>query len=318
MKTAPSLSEAYRHCEQMAKSHYENFPVGSLLIPKAQRPHVWSIYAFARSADDFADEGYPLRQDFPNEAAWREKILEQEPARLAKLDQWRRWLLESAEGQAEHPIFVALGHTIQELKIPVQLLDDLLTAFKMDVTRRRQENWEEVLHYCKHSANPVGRLVLRVFGYDDPALDEMSDAICTGLQLANFWQDIAVDREKDRIYIPQGLFAKHGLNLEDFFSAGEGFECSGLLAELGQFTLPLFMKGKDLPLRVRGRLSWELKCTWLGGMDILKRACFDEKRRGLERPKIGKADKLRLLCQSLFAYRRQTRVLAGLPCKTTI
>lgn len=199
------INEAYRYCEQMAKSHYENFPVGSLLIPKAKRPYVWSIYAFARSADDFADEGYPSRKDFPNDSAWKEKIISEENARLQKLNDWEKQSLEAAEGKASHPIFIALGQTIQDLKIPLQLLIDLLTAFKMDVTKRRYQNWEEVLFYCKHSADPVGRLILRIFGYNNPQLDEMSDAICTGLQLANFWQDIAVDREKDRIYIPQTL-----------------------------------------------------------------------------------------------------------------
>lgn len=295
MNSNPSLTAAYQHCEQMAKSHYENFPVGSLLIPKAKRPHVWSIYAFARSADDFADENYPLRKDFPDEAAWRQKIIEEESARLSKLEDWERQLREAAEGKATHPIFIALGNTIQELKIPLQFLVDLLTAFKMDVTKRRYQNWEEVLYYCKHSANPVGRLVLRIFDYDDPQLDEMSDAICTALQLANFWQDIAVDLEKDRMYIPLSLSEKYSWK-----NGGE--ELQNLLQELGNFTLPLFLKGKELPLKVRGRLAWELKCTWLGGMNILKRACFDENRNQLTRPHIRSIDKLKILFQSLMAY----------------
>lgn len=299
MKLSSPLEKAYSHCEQMAKSHYENFPVGSLLIPKDKRPHVWSIYAFARSADDFADENYPLRSDFPNEDAWRACLLEQESERLAKLNEWQQWLLDCAEGKATHPIFIALGHTIRELNIPLPLLVDLLTAFKMDVTKRRHENWEEVLYYCRHSANPVGRLVLRVFGYSDSKLDEMSDGICTGLQLANFWQDIAVDREKDRIYIPQDLFKKYQLSLEDFFSPQGHFEWKSLFEELGRFTLPLFLKGKELPLQVKGRLAWELKCTWLGGMNILQRACFNPLRNGLERPQIQKKDKLKILWQSL-------------------
>lgn len=299
MSAKPSLDEAYAHCEQMAKSHYENFPVGSLLIPKKNRPHVWSIYAFARSADDFADENYPLRNSFPNDESWRLAIQNQETERLEKLDQWQQWLLHCVEDKVTHPIFVALGHTIRELKIPVQLLIDLLTAFKMDVTKRRQQNWNEVLYYCKHSANPVGRLVLRVFGYDDPRLDEMSDGICTGLQLANFWQDIAVDREKDRIYIPQSLFEKYRLSLQEFFSQNSHFQWKDLFEELGQFTLPLFLKGHELPLKVKGRLSLELKCTWLGGMNILQRACFNPHRKELERPQIKKMDKLKILWQAL-------------------
>lgn len=309
MNSNPSLTSAYQHCEQMAKSHYENFPVGSLLIPKAKRPHVWSVYAFARSADDFADENYPLRKDFSDEATWRQKIIEEESARLSKLENWEKQLREAAEGKATHPIFIALGNTIQELKIPLQLLVDLLTAFKMDVTKRRYQNWEEVLYYCKHSANPVGRLVLRIFGYENERLDEMSDAICTALQLANFWQDIAVDLEKDRMYIPQELLQKQKISLTHLFTPsprgrgpGGGGELGNLLRELGNFTLPLFLKGKELPLKVRGRLAWELKCTWLGGMNILKRACFDENRNQLTRPHIRNIDKLKILFQSLMAY----------------
>ncbi len=302
MISNPSLTAAYRHCEQMAKSHYENFPVGSLLIPKTKRPHVWSIYAFARSADDFADENYPLRKDFPDEESWRQKIISQEAERLEKLNQWEEWLMECAKGKAEHPVFIALGNTLQELKIPVQLLVDLLTAFKMDVTKHRYQNWEEVLYYCKHSANSVGRLVLRIFGYEDEKLDALSDAICSALQLANFWQDIAVDREKDRIYIPCNILSKHHLNLNEFFSDPFSYEWRNLLQELGEFTLPLFLKGKELPLKVKGRLSWELKCTWLGGMNILRRACFDKSRHQLSRPHIRSGDKLKILWQSLMAY----------------
>lgn len=307
MSSTPSLTQAFAYCEQMAKSHYENFPVGSLLIPKNKRPHVWSIYAFARSADDFADENYPLRNTFPNDEAWRLAIRAQEAQRLEKLNQWEQWLLECVEGKATHPIFVALGHTIRELKIPIQLLLDLLTAFKMDVTKRRQQNWEEVLYYCKHSANPVGRLVLRVFGYNDSSLDEMSDGICTGLQLANFWQDIAIDREKDRIYIPQQLFEKYQLSQENFFSLNSNFEWKDLFEDLGQFTLPLFLKGHELPTKVSGRLSWELKCTWLGGMNILERACFNPNRKGLERPQIKKTDKLKILLASFWTWRLNSK-----------
>ncbi len=310
MNSKSSLTLAYRYCESMAKSHYENFPVGSLLVPKAQRPYVWSVYAFARSADDFADEDYPLRTHFPTLGAWKDKILEQEKSRLEKLNEWENLLLECIEGKASHPIFIALGNTIQHLKLPLQLFLDLITAFKMDVTKRRYETWEEVLYYCKHSANPVGRLILRIFGYEDSQLDEMSDAICSGLQLANFWQDIALDREKDRIYIPLEMGRKHSLNFETFFSENSLFDWNPLLQELGELTLRLFIQGKGLPLQVKGRLSWELKCTWLGGMNILKQACFNDRRQGLERPRIRSWDKLKILLHSFLGYQKQTLRLA--------
>ena len=289
--------DAYRYCENLAKSHYENFPVGSLLIPKNKRPYVWSIYAFARTADDFADENYPNRLNFSNRETWREQIQKEEAARLEKLENWNQQLNDASQGKAKEATFIALQKTIEDLQIPVQLLQDLLTAFKMDVVKRRYSNWQEVLHYCKHSADPVGRLILRVFSYQNPKLDEMSDAICSGLQLANFWQDIAVDREKDRFYIPQELLDKYSLSVEDLFEDSEKIrmQAPSLLKDLGDFTEDLFKKGAPLPLQVRGKLSWELKCTWLGGVTILKRACFNPKRQGFERPKIRRSDKFLIL-----------------------
>ncbi len=299
-----AIEAAYQHCEQIAKSHYENFPVGSMLIPKKQRPHVWAVYAFARGGDDFADENYPSRKNFPNLEEWRNEIKKGEEKRLLQLKHWNDQLKACYEGNPTDPIFIALQKTIQDLKIPYQLLRDLLIAFEQDVVKRRYQNWEEILYYCKHSANPVGRLILIIFGYHDEKLFELSDAICTALQLANFWQDIAVDLEKNRVYIPIELFNKYKLS-EDFLfspsfqSRGRG-EVKLLLQELGEFTHSLFQKGKHLPKFVKGRLSWELKCTWLGGVMILKRACFDENREGLERPKINMKDKLSILFKSLF------------------
>jgi len=298
-----SISEAYQHCENLAKSHYENFPVGAL-IPKKKRPYVWSIYAFARTADDLADENYPKRLQFSSREAWRAQIQKEEAARLKKLEHWSQELNAAAQGKAQHPIFIALQKTMADLQIPVQLLQDLLTAFKMDVVKRRYANWGEVMHYCKHSADPVGRLVLRVFAYQDEKLDQMSDAICSGLQLANFWQDIAVDREKDRFYIPQEVLNRYSLNVEDLFDVPEKVQAKAplLLKDLGDFTADLFRKGAFLPLQVKGKLRWELKCTWLGGITILKRACFDPNRQGFERPKIRHSDKFLILLRSLFAY----------------
>src|SRR5262245_1005172 len=146
------IEEAYQFCERMAKSHYENFPVGSLMIPKEKRPYVWSIYAFARTADDFADENYPSRKDFSDDATWREAIRNGEAGRLEKLEEWGSELAACYEGTPTHPIFLALSKTIDDLKIPQRLLSDLLSAFRMDVTTRRHADWDSVLHYCRHSA----------------------------------------------------------------------------------------------------------------------------------------------------------------------
>jgi squalene synthase HpnC len=295
-----SIQNAYHHCETLAKSHYENFPVGSLLIPKAKRPHIWSIYAFARMADDFADEGYPSRNNFSDLNAWRDAIVSGEQKRLEQLDAWETQLKACYEGEPSHPIFIALAQTIRELQIPMKPLQDLLIAFKMDVTKRRYANWEEVLHYCQHSANPVGRLVLMVFGYQNEELFELSDAICTGLQLANFWQDISIDREKDRIYIPLDLLKKYNASDETVLDPSNNFEWGSLLRDLGKFTETFFIKGSSLPSRVKGQLSWELRTTWLGGMTILKRACMNHRRSISERPKVKKMDWVKILLKSFF------------------
>jgi len=300
------IEEAYQFCERMAKSHYENFPVGSLMIPKEKRPYVWSIYAFARTADDFADENYPSRKDFSDDATWREAIRNGEAGRLEKLEEWGSELAACYEGTPTHPIFLALSKTIDDLKIPQRLLSDLLSAFRMDVTTRRHADWDSVLHYCRHSADPVGRLVLWTFGYRDEELFSLSDAICTGLQLANFWQDIAVDRDKDRIYIPQSVFERRGSSPEALFDPSARFPEGEILQDLFSFTVPFFQKGAPLPSKVTGRLGWELKLTWLGGMKILRAACGRGRGGFQERPALTTWDKFTILCRSFFGYGRAT------------
>ncbi|HMY76522.1 MAG TPA: squalene synthase HpnC, partial [Blastocatellia bacterium] len=193
-----SLEAAYAYCRQMAESHYENFPVGSVLIPSQLRKHVYSIYAFARTADDFADEGY-------------ETSGLTETQRLAALDDWQQKLDRCFAGDADHPVFIALAATVKDLNLPKKLLADLLSAFKQDVTKRRYADFDEVLDYCTRSANPVGRLILLLFGYRDERLHQLSDHICTALQLANFWQDVAVDIQKDRVYLPEDDMARFGV-----------------------------------------------------------------------------------------------------------
>ncbi|MBL7685812.1 MAG: squalene synthase HpnC [Deltaproteobacteria bacterium] len=286
--------------ENLAKQHYENFPVGSFLIPKEKRPHIWNLYAFARAADDFADEGYPSRFSFSSMDEWRQTIEEGQKQRLDKLDFWEDQLKRCYESSPTHPTFISLEKTIDTLQIPDSLFLDLLKAFRMDVLQRRHQSFENLLFYCKHSANPVGRLVLWVFGHHDPSWLEESDAICTGLQLANFWQDIGVDLEKDRIYIPNELLMRHHISEADLFN--QRLRSPELLMDLWKETLPFFEKGKALPKKVPGRLSLELKCTWHGGVTILKRACLNPLRFLSDRPKISLSDKFLILAKSLFAY----------------
>src|SRR5215831_12399444 len=197
-----TVDEAYAYCERLARSHYENFPVGSILVPKRLRKHVYSVYAFARVADDFADEGYETGELT-------------EAQRLAALDDWERKLEDCYRGRADHPVFVALAETVKELRLPIQLFTGLLSAFKQDVVKRRYADFEEVLDYCSRSANPVGRLILLLFDYREEGLAELSDCVCTGLQLANFWQDVEVDIRKDRVYLPQNEMARFGVSDDD-------------------------------------------------------------------------------------------------------
>jgi hydroxysqualene synthase len=195
---------AYARCLEIAQRHYENFPVASRLLPRRARPHIAAIYAFARIADDFADEG-----------------TRSPAARLALLDDWQTRLHKavlapkSDDDSDASAIFHALGNSIRQFNLDVQLFDDLLSAFRQDVNVRRYETWADVLDYCRRSANPVGRLVLRVNGYRDERLDACSDAVCTALQLTNFWQDLEVDLKKDRLYVPLSEVQAAGADIED-------------------------------------------------------------------------------------------------------
>jgi phytoene synthase len=189
------LRAAYGECERLAQRHYENFPVASRLLPARMRPHIAAIYAFARTADDFADEpGIP------------------DDERLRLLEEWGA-LLKGDLKQSAVPAFHALHHTIATCNLPVELFEDLLSAFRQDVTKHRYATWTDVLDYCTRSANPVGRLVLRVAGHDDPGLDHASDAVCTALQLTNFWQDLELDWRHGRLYVPLDDCARMGARL---------------------------------------------------------------------------------------------------------
>ncbi|MFN0111351.1 MAG: squalene synthase HpnC [Blastocatellia bacterium] len=283
-----TVGDAYAFCQQMAESHYENFPVGSLLIPKRLRKHVYGIYAFARVADDFADEGYEDGGMIPAK-------------RLAALNDWQQNLERCFVGEADHPIFIALAATVKELNLPIQLFRDLLSAFKQDVVKQRYANFDEVLDYCARSANPVGRLILLLFGYRDERLFQLSDHICTALQLANFWQDVSVDIRKGRIYLPQDDMAKFGVTVEDL----RANRFSPQFAELLKFQVDrawqLFNQGRELPELVSGRLKYELRLTWFGGTNILKQIEALGYDTLNQRPTNSTSDKLRLLARALLA-----------------
>ena len=279
-----TLDESYDKCLELTRSHYENFPVARL-IPKRLRKHVAAVYAFARTADDIADEGYGLAENTPE-------------SRIAALKRLDTQVLAAAEGRPLDPdtawIFTALGDTLRRFDILAQLCLDLTSAFAQDVTKRRYETFAEVLDYCRRSANPVGRLVLLLHGLKDDVMFRESDAICTGLQLANFWQDISVDRKKDgRTYLPLEDLKKFGVSLADLDrreATAATRECIRFNVERAQ---DLFDSGKKLPDRLPFPLSLEIRVTWLGGAAILKKIRRQDCDSVRSRPKIGKADKVR-------------------------
>src|SRR5215831_2259912 len=252
-----SVEESYGYCERLARSHYENFPVGSILVRRDLRKHFYSIYAFARIADDFADEGYSESYS--------------EAERLAWLDEWGRKLGAAFEGRATHPVFLALSHTAGLHSLPISLFDDLLSAFRQDVTVRRYNSYDELLDYCRRSANPVGRLILLLFGHRDLDMHSRSDDICTALQLANHWQDVKIDLDKDRVYLPVEDMLRFGITAETLEQDCASERFRALMAMEVERARGLFQQGKPLCTVARGRLGLELRAIWLGGMKILAR-----------------------------------------------
>jgi hydroxysqualene synthase len=283
--STPDIEAAYAACRRLARRHYENFPVASLLVPRDKRDALAAIYAFARSADDFADE--------PGVKG-----------RLEALADWRLRLYRSVAGGAEHPIFLALGDAIQKHSLSVDNLDNLLRAFEMDVTVNRHQNFDSLLRYSTLSANPVGRLMLELFGHRDPELFALSDSICTALQLTNFWQDVRIDLERDRVYLPLEDLSHFDLSvdglrrwrLESPAQADPGIKgrWRGLLALEVERTGKLFMDGKPLPERVVPELRRQLRLTWLTGTTILARIEAVQYDVFHRRPKLKVVDFLRL------------------------
>jgi squalene synthase HpnC len=284
------ITSSFKYCEDLAKSHYENFPVASLLLPKDKRKYVYAIYAYARAADDFADE--------PDILGGSEK-------RLALLNEWNGKLVDAYNGKAVDPVFIALRKTVEDNDIPIEPLENLLKAFKQDVVKSRYKTFDEVLDYCTNSANPVGRLVLMIFGCHNEKFFKYSDKICTALQLANFWQDVEVDLRKDRVYIPKEDLDKFGYSYNELSMKQYNNKFRDLLSFEVNRTQNIFEEGKKLiemcakedKLR---KLSKELKLTWLGGTEILNKIKEIDYDVFTKRPKISAADKLKIFIKSRF------------------
>jgi len=277
-----SLDESYKYCERLARSHYENFPVGSILIKKPLRRYFYAIYAFARTADDFADEGYGTD-------AWSE------PERLGWIARWNEQLKDAYRGRALHPVFIALADTAERFDLPVTLFEDLLSAFSQDVTVRRYKTFDDVVDYCRRSANPIGRLILLLFGERSAECLAQSDDICTGLQLANHWQDVRIDLDKDRVYLPEEDLFRFGLSVESIRQEGASEKFKRLMSFEVTRARSLFLKGKPLCTRMTGRLGMELRVVWLGGVTILNRIEHNDYDVFNRRPSIGSSDKLKIL-----------------------
>ncbi|HUR35347.1 MAG TPA: squalene synthase HpnC [Vicinamibacterales bacterium] len=282
-----ALHRAYAACAALAASHYENFPVASRLLPAAMRPHVAAVYAFARVADDMADEG----ADPP-------------AVRRARLRAWQQRLHDAGGEPAfshesrDDLIFVALGHSMRTLDLPVSLFDDLLSAFAQDTTTHRYDSWAELFDYCRRSANPVGRLVLRIGGYRDDALDRSSDALCTALQLANFWQDVGRDWRAGRLYVPREASDAVGASRADLDRGQFTPPWAEALAHCVSRTRECFDRGRLVCDGVHGRLRIELRLTWLGGSRILDKVARQRTTILIDRPSLGARDLPALLWQA--------------------
>ena len=254
MQQESSIQKSYQYCQDIANQHYENFPTASLLLKKELRPAVAVIYAFARAADDFADEG-----DIPKEK------------RLALLDGWEHQLDLCLEGKSENPVFIALADVMLTHELPVQLFRDLLTAFRMDVNFQAFKNLDELKFYGKHSADPVGRLMLALHQIDDEQALQCSDAICTALQLTNFWQDFKVDIPKGRCYLAEDWLKLAGVDRESLL-LGEvsSAQIQPALQQAIIETERLFHMGFGLLPCLPMRLRLQIAATLAGGMSILK------------------------------------------------
>jgi squalene synthase HpnC len=278
---APSLNEARVWCKQLAESHYENFHVATWFLPKALRPHFHAIYAYCRISDDLGDE------------------VGSTEAALALLDFWGRELDACYEGEARHPVFVALAETIRACSIPKEPFADLLTAFRQDQTVTRYRSMADVLGYCRYSANPVGRLVLYACDYADEERFKLSDATCSALQLANFWQDVRVDFAKGRVYLPQEDMQRFDVS-DDTIEKGIATPAFRALLDYEvDFARRLFEEGLPLIGMVGRELAIDLDLFSRGGLAILhaiERRDYDVLSA---RPSISKRTKLALALRAV-------------------
>jgi squalene synthase HpnC len=266
------VASAYEFCARLAKSHYENFTVASWLMPREMRPHMYAIYAYARMADDFADEHHDL----------------------AMLDEWERQLDGAYDGVPRHPVFIALADTVKRFNIPREPFKDLLVAFRSDVNFSGFETLDDLLAYSRYSANPVGRLVLYLFGHRDSERQRLSDLVCSGLQLANFWQDVAIDLGKGRIYLPRADMRNFRVTPADLAAHTSSREFIELMRHEVGVARTMMSEGGELCRLVDKRLRRDILMFAGGGLAILRaidRVGYDVFRA---RPELTRLDYLKL------------------------
>ena len=281
--TPPSLEEARAYCERLAKTHYENFSVATWFLPSRLRQHFYNVYAYCRISDDLGDEVGDPQQS------------------LELLDQWESELNACYTGSPKHPVFVALAETVKQFSIPQHEFSDLLIAFRQDQTVTRFETFDDILAYCRYSANPVGHLVLYLCGYNDAQRQQLSDYTCTALQLANFWQDVFVDYGKGRIYLPLEDLRRFGVTGEDIAQRRATPQFVAMMKFEVERARDWFLRGLPLVKMVNRELAIDLELFSRGGQEILnaiKRQGFDVLKA---RPEISKSRKLLLVLRAAMS-----------------
>ena len=279
---APGPAEAREYCRRLARTHYENFSVASWFLPTRLRQHFFNVYAYCRIADDLGDEAGDSR------------------VALRLLEEWERELDACYHGNPRHPVFVALAETVVQFEIPKQTFADLLTAFRQDQVVSRYLSFDDLLGYCRYSANPVGRLVLYVCGYRDPERQQLSDATCTALQLANFWQDVSVDYRKGRMYFPLEDLTRFGVREEDI----AGDRNTPAFCEMMRFEVERardwFRRGLPLADRTDRALAIDIELFSRGGQEVLNAIERQQFKVLGRRPAISKTRKLALVARAAW------------------
>jgi len=281
-ETPPNQSEAQEYCRRLARTHYENFAVATWFLPERLRQHFFNIYAYCRISDDLGDE--------VGDAA----------ASLQLLDQWQAELDACYAGVPRHPVFVALAETVRKFEIPKQTFVDLLTAFRQDQTVTRYPTFDDLLGYCRYSANPVGHLVLYVCGYRDAERQALSDFTCTALQLANFWQDVSVDFAKGRIYLPLEDLQCHGVSEQDIAKQRNTQAFCALMEFEVERARDWFRRGLPLIQKVDRELAIDIELFSRGGQEILRAIERQQYAVLGRRPAISRSRKLALVARAAW------------------